>query len=102
MAGGMGATDPRHAGVVRAEAAQHAAGSVAPWAELVHLAVETDESPRLLTAAARLLRAPLGLVDSAGAAVGHAPHTKEGRRALAVAAGGPRAAAPGGAWTVIP
>jgi hypothetical protein len=77
-------------------------GSVDPVARLVRVAVQTEDTARLLTAAEEELQRPLGLVGNAGEALAHAPDGEAGRRALAVA----RSAATtrllqGRGWTVV-
>jgi hypothetical protein len=57
-----------------------------PVASLVRLAVEDDDSQRLVTAAAAELRQPIGLVAPTGEPLGHAPDDAAGRRALTIAA----------------
>src|SRR3954470_23089941 len=61
------------------------ARSVDRLAALVRLAVEDDDSSRLVEAAARELGRPLGLVGLAGEPLAHSPDDSTGRRALAVA-----------------
>jgi hypothetical protein len=76
----------------------------APLTSLVRLAVEDDDSERLLAAAADQLGGPLGLAGPTGAPLAHAPDDDGGQRALAVARTAatsmPGEAAPG--WRVVP
>lgn len=70
---------------------------------LVHLAVDSEDSRRLLAAAGIELGQPLGLVGIGGEALGHAPDNEHGQRALAVAkaAATTGVVAPSG-WRVMP
>src|SRR4051812_32898623 len=72
-------------------------------AAIVRLAVEEDDSSRLVQAAAAELGRPLGLVGTAGEPLAHAPDSSSGRRALTVArAIGRRAAiGPPSGWRVV-
>ncbi len=77
--------------------------ALGPLAWLVHLAVESVDSARFITAAGRELGQPLGLVAVTGETLGHTPNNTHGRRALAVAAAAARTpvkAPPG--WRVMP
>jgi sugar diacid utilization regulator len=79
------------------------AGSLAdPVAALVRTAVESDAPEQLVAAAQDALRKPLGLVGPAGEALGRAPASDAGDRALAIAraAATNRLVAPPGWWIV--
>jgi sugar diacid utilization regulator len=79
------------------------AGSLAdPVASLVRTAVESDAPEQLVALAQQALRKPLGLVGPAGEALGRAPASAAGDRALAIAraAATNRLVAPPGWWIV--
>jgi purine catabolism regulator len=70
---------------------------------LVDAALSDDDPARFVEVASRELRAPLGLVEPSGRALGRAPEDAVGERALAVAAAAARSglvAAPG--WWILP
>ena len=69
---------------------------------LVRVAVESDGPARLIGAAQELLGQPLGLAGPAGEALGRAPDTETGERALAIAraAATNRLVAPPG-WRIL-
>lgn len=73
-----------------------------PVTSLVRVAVDSDEPEALIAAAERELGRPLGLAGPAGEALGRAPDTAEGDRALAIAAAAARSrlVAPPG-WRII-
>jgi sugar diacid utilization regulator len=76
---------------------------LSPLTSLVQLAVESDDSARLIAAAGSELGQPLGLVAATGEPLAYAPDDAHGRRALAVAAAAarkPEIAPPG--WRVVP
>ncbi|WP_196807545.1 PucR family transcriptional regulator [Candidatus Solirubrobacter pratensis] len=69
---------------------------------LVRVAVETDAPARLILAAEKVLRQPLGLAGPSGESLGRAPDTETGERALAIAraAATNRLVAPPG-WRIL-
>jgi sugar diacid utilization regulator len=73
-----------------------------PVTSLVRVAVDSDEPEALIAAAEKELGHPLGLAGPAGEALGRAPETEEGDRALAIAAAAARSGlvAPPG-WRII-
>src|SRR4051794_6202510 len=79
------------------------ARSVDRLAAFVRLAVDEDDSSRLVEAAAAELGRPLGLVGVAGEPLAHAPDDPGGRQALAVARAAARRAAmgPPPGWRVV-
>jgi sugar diacid utilization regulator len=80
-----------------------AADTLAPLTSLVRVAVHSDDSARLITAAGVSSGLPLALVGAHGEPLGYTPAGSEGRRALAIAQAAARnrlATAVG--WTIIP
>jgi sugar diacid utilization regulator len=73
-----------------------------PVTSLVRVAIESDAPGQLIAAAQHALGKPLGLVGPAGEALGRAPDTDAGDRALAIAraAATSRLVAPPGWWIV--
>jgi sugar diacid utilization regulator len=73
-----------------------------PVTSLVRVAVNSDEPEALIAAAEEELGRPLGLAGPVGEALGRAPDTEEGDRALAIAAAAARSGlvAPPG-WRII-
>lgn len=73
-----------------------------PVTSLVRVAVESDAPQQLVAAAQHALGKPLGLVSPSGEALGRAPDTAVGERALAIAraAATSRLVAPPGWWIV--
>jgi sugar diacid utilization regulator len=73
-----------------------------PVTSLVRVAVNSDEPEALIAAAEKEMGRPLGLAGPAGVALGRAPDTEEGDRALAIAAAAARSGlvAPPG-WRII-
>lgn len=73
------------------------------FAALVHLALTSDDSARLIAAVAGDLGHPVGLVGPHGEALGYAPDDPAGDQALAIAQAAARGhvAAPRG-WRVLP
>ena len=73
-----------------------------PVTSLVRVAVESDAPQQLVAAAQHALGKPLGLVSPSGEALGRAPDTAAGERALAIAraAATSRLVAPPGWWIV--
>jgi sugar diacid utilization regulator len=101
-AGSCQADPPRAPGGLQGEPPR-LARSVDRLAALVRLAVEDDDSNRLVVAAAAELGRPLGLVGLAGEPLAHAPDDAGGRQALAVAGAIARraATAPSPGWRVL-